>query len=146
MFRRIVTLALVALCMAGVASADDAWFDMEKCAFCKNLAAPGLMDNMTWEGHNVDNGIVALTMVQPKYLDAYRQAHSAMVKAGQEMEAGKMMDMCGSCQALGACLMNGAKMQYVETSNGDIWVITSDSPEVIADLQSWSERNKTEPF
>jgi hypothetical protein len=55
-----------------------------------------------------------------------------------------MPEMCGSCMALGACMMKGPKQEYVETAHGDVWILTSDNPELVKELQAWVERNKVE--
>jgi hypothetical protein len=67
-----------------------------------------------------------------------------MMTTVAKLEKGEMMDMCGSCTALGMCMMKGVNEEYVETSTGDVWIVTSDSPEVVAELQAWAKRNKEE--
>lgn len=145
MTRRSLTLSLAAVLVAGVAVAGgEAWFD-SNCAMCKNMMQEeGLMKNMKWEQHNISNGIVAVTTVKPEYLDAYRVAHENMNKTATRLMKGEQLDLCGSCTALGKCMMMGAKQEYVETSTGDVWIVTSDNPEVVADLHQWVERNQAE--
>ncbi|MDH3217744.1 MAG: hypothetical protein OEN01_15960 [Candidatus Krumholzibacteria bacterium] len=149
MLRQVIVLSLVALLAASVGFAGDkaekAWFDMDNCAMCKNMTSNAeLMENMTWENHNISNGIVAVTNVHEKYLDAYRAAHEGMTQTGAKLKKGEMLELCGSCMAIGACMMKGPKQEYVKTSTGDIWIVTSDKPELVAELQSWSKRNTAE--
>lgn len=145
MTRRLIALSFAALVVAGVAVAgSDAWFDHD-CAMCKNLMSEeALMNNMNWEQYNISSGIVSLTTVTPEYLDAYRTAHNNMTATAQLLMKGEQMELCGSCTALGKCMMMGAKQEYVETSSGDVWIVTSDNPEVVADLHKWVERNHAE--
>ncbi len=46
--------------------------------------------------------------------------------------------------AFGMCLMTGPNQEYVETTNGDIWILTSDDEEIVKSLQKWAERNTEE--
>ena len=65
----IAALALV----AGLVTADEeqVWFDIENCAFCKHMGTEeGMLDNIDWETHIVDNGAVTLTHVPAKYEEA----------------------------------------------------------------------------
>lgn len=150
MSRRIIALTLVALVAAGIvvaqekAAKEKPWFDMN-CGMCKPMAdKPGLMDNMQWEQHKLTNGIIAVTNVPKGHLEAYRAAHEEMMKIAEGMEKGEMVEMCGSCMALGMCLMKGPHEEYVKTKTGDIWIVTSDDPEVVTGLHKWVDRNKAE--
>ncbi|MEE9271489.1 MAG: hypothetical protein V3V49_14660 [Candidatus Krumholzibacteria bacterium] len=146
MLRLMITLSLVALLVtAAGATGEKPWFDMENCAMCKGFTSKaGLMENVTWEHHDISNGILSVTVVNEKYLDAYRAAHAEMDKTVMLLQKGEMVEMCGSCTAIGACMMKGAKQEYVETSSGDVWIVTSDKAEVVAELQSWAKRSKEE--
>lgn len=146
MARKVLLLSMVALVVAGFAVAGDApWFDMEKCAFCKNMfKSPNLMANMTWEQYPISNGIVSIATVNEKYLDAYRTAHAEMMKVAAKLEKGEKLDMCGSCNAFGAFMAQGAKQDYVQTSTGDVWIVTSAKPELVTQIQGWAKRNTDE--
>ena len=138
-----IALLLVVAAVAG--AAEKTWFDMDNCAMCKNISAnPEMMVNMSWEQHNIKNGIVSIASVQPKYLDAYRTAHKGMMETGMRMHSGEKLDLCGSCEAFGACLEKGAQYEHIQTSNGDLMIVTADNAEVVAELQNWAKRNKEE--
>lgn len=148
MTRKLIALSLAALFVAGFAAAGDkadkAWFD-DNCAMCSNMMSDeALMKNMKWEQYNITAGFVALTTVQKDYLDAYRTAHEGMEKTTMRLQKGEALELCGSCTHLGMCMMKGVSEEYVETSSGDVWIVTSDNPEVVADLHAWVERNKEE--
>jgi len=146
MSRRIILLSLVVLLTSGVAVAGDApWFDLENCAMCKNVYdSKGLMENMTWEQVNVSNGIISITTVNKEFLPAYRKAHVSMTEIATRLQKGEQIELCGSCMALGACMSKGAAQEYVETSSGDVWLVTSDKKEVVDELQLWAKRNAEE--
>jgi len=40
--------------------------------------------------------------------------------------------------------MKGPKQDYVSTSNGDVWILTSNDATVVAELQNWVKRNNEE--
>ena len=146
MSRRILLLSFALLFVAlSLNAGEKPWFDMENCAMCKNLyAQKGLVDHIMWEQHAISNGVVSVTTVEPAYLAKYRTAHIDMMAAGKKMQDGEMLPMCGSCTALGACMMKGLNMEYVETSAGDVMIMTSDNPELVKEVQAWGTRNTEE--
>ena len=146
-----VLFASVAL-LQGVGNAgpgETAWFDMQGCAFCKNLVKdPALMKNMTWEHYDISNGAVVITTVKPESKKSYVEAKTAMMDIGKKMETGQLtMDkvpMCGHCQAYGKLVMMGAKMESVEGSQTDVTIITSDKPEVVKEIKAFAQKNRDE--
>jgi TusA-related sulfurtransferase len=121
------------------------WLDLENCAMCKPLMAEeGLMQNMSFAQYNISDGFVAVTNVEADYLEAYRKAHEGMNATVAKLQSGEMLELCGSCMALGACMMKGAKQDYVETPTGDLWVVTATDPELVTELHNWVKRNKEE--
>ena len=148
MSRILIALTLVLTLAVGVSVAGDyskklAWFDMASCGMCKNMSAE-LYTSMTWEQHPISNGIVSVTTVTEEALPAYRKAHANMMATSEKLMTGEQMTLCGSCTAFGACLMNGANYEYVETKNGDLMIVTSDDEEIVAELKTWAAKNKEE--
>ena len=142
MYQKLILVSLVALLAAGFGMAQEkAWFDTN-CGMCKPMYdKPGLMKNMQYE---LSNGMIAITNVHKEQLAAYRAAHEEMMKIAEGLGKGEMVEMCGSCMALGKCLMGGVHEEYVQTPTGDLWIVTSDNPEVVAGLHEWVKRNKQE--
>ena len=143
MTRKMIALSLAALFVAGFAAAGDkAWWDAN-CSMCKPMMEDqALMKNVKWEQHDIAKGFVAVTTVKKDYLDKYRAAHEEMEKTSKRLQAGEKLDLCGSCDFLGMCMMKGASQEYVKTSSGDVWIVTSDNPEVVTDLHKWVKKNK----
>ncbi len=128
---------------------ESAWFDMQGCAFCKNLVKdPALMKNMTWEHYDISNGVVTITTVKPEARKSYIEARTAMMEIGKKLETGQLtMDkvpMCGHCQAYGKLMMMGAKMEWVEGSQADVTMMTSDKPEVVKEIKAFAQKNRDE--
>jgi hypothetical protein len=146
MSKKIVLLsAAIILVFSIVFAGDTAWFDMKKCAMCKSLAeTPGLMESMSYEQLNISNGIVCVTTVQGDHLKDYRAAHAKMMDVAARLQKGEALELCGSCNAVGMIMMKGVKQDYAETQHGDVWIVTSDKPEVVAELQGWAKRNTDE--
>jgi hypothetical protein len=146
-----ILFATVAL-LHGVGNAgpgESAWFDMQGCAFCKNLVKdPHLMENMTWEHHDISNGVVAITTVKPEFKKSYIEARTAMMDTGKKLETGQLtidkVPMCGHCQAYGKLMMMGAKTEWVEGSQADVEIMTSDKPEVVKEIKAFAQRNRDE--
>jgi len=144
-------LLMVGLLFAGltVVSAGEGteakWFDMKNCAFCKNvMAEKGLLENMKWRNYNITHGMVTVTTVTPEYKDAYMRANKAMEELGTKMMTGGVdpttVTMCGHCQAYGGFMQKGVTFDYVQADVGDIVVMTSDSPEMVAEIQRYSKK------
>lgn len=143
----------IALCFAvgllvvsGLALAGEgAWFDMEHCSFCKNLLTdPELLDHMTWEQVGISKGIISITTVEEEYADSFAKASAAMEAAGKAAEQGKQMPMCNSCMAFGQLMMKGLNSEQLKTKHGEIWIVTSNDPEVVEELHKWAKKNMTE--
>jgi TusA-related sulfurtransferase len=41
-------------------------------------------------------------------------------------------------------MMKGAKMEYIETHHGDLLLMTSDDPNLIAEIQNWAKHTEEE--
>lgn len=146
MSKKIVLLsAAIALISSIAFAADVAWLDMKNCSMCKGLMEkPGLMESMSGEQVNIPDGIVSLTTVAGGHLKDYRAAHAQMMDVAARLQKGEALPLCGSCTALGMILMKGVKQNYAETEQGDVWILTSDKPELVAELQGWSKHNHDE--
>jgi hypothetical protein len=143
-----IAMLLIAgiLVISGLALAGDApWFDMEHCSFCKNLLEdPELLHHMTWEQYSISNGIISITTVDEDYADSFEKANAKMAQAGEEMKQGKQMPMCNSCMTMGKIMMKGPKWEQVPTKHGEIWLMTSDDPAVVKEIQQWAKKNMAE--
>jgi hypothetical protein len=140
-----IPLALMVVFIVGSFAADEPWFDMPNCGFCKHLLTePGLLENMTWEHHNISNGLVTITTVNDEYKDAYKKANLAMEETAKKMEKGESVRMCGSCMEYGNLMMAGVKIEHFETMHGHVTIMTSDKPELVAKIQAWGTRNTDE--
>jgi len=146
MSKKIVLLSAALALVTSIAFAGDAaWFDMKNCAMCKGLMEkPGLMESTSCEQLNIPDGIVCLTTVAGGHLEDYRAAHAQMADVVARLQKGEVLPMCGSCTAFGAIMMKGVKENYAETEKGDVWIVTSDKPEIVAELQGWAKHNHDE--
>ena len=144
--RGLAVLLLMVLFTIPAMADEKPWFDMENCAFCKNLLAEeGLMDHITmWEHHKTNNGSVTITVVDEKYVEAYKHAMAMMDEVGKEMEQGKQVYMCGMCEAYGALMMKGAQWEVVESGNVFVTMNYSDDPEVVKEIHAMTDRTKAE--
>jgi hypothetical protein len=146
----IVFAAVAMLCgVSNAGPAEPAWFDMQGCAFCKNLAKdPNLLKNMTWEHYDISNGVVTITTVKPEFKKSYNEAWTAMMDLGQKLQTGELtpaqVPMCGHCQAYGKLIMMGAKTEAVRGSQADVEIMTSDNPEVVKEIKAWAQRDRDE--
>ena len=145
----VVVLALPALAGDHPVNSGSGWFDMEGCEFCKNLMVePELLHHLTWESHNIKNGMLSITTVEPEYADAYATANKAMEKLGSDMMSGAVnpmqVKMCGHCAAFGQLLMAGAEMEVVPGEAAEVSLITSSDPALVTRIHEFSDRNTKE--
>lgn len=71
-------------------------------------------------------------------------AHTKQLEVFARMQEGEPVQLCGSCTALSQILAKGVKQDYANTKHGDVWVLTSEKPEVAKELQAWATRNGEE--
>ncbi|MEW5993781.1 MAG: hypothetical protein AB1744_05215 [Candidatus Zixiibacteriota bacterium] len=151
-----VTAAAVFFALATAAMAEDTakigevkWFDMEGCEFCKHLMKdPHLLDNMTWEHHDISSGALSITTVKPEYKKAYLEAQQGMMELGQRLEKGELkpteVRMCGHCQAWGMLLAIGAKVEHIQGESAEIVLMTSDDSVLVEKIHDFAQRNRDE--
>ncbi len=150
MLALVIGLATVAVAGMEEKAADaPAWFDMQNCEFCKHLVTDEkLLENMTWEHHDISNGVLSITTVAPEFKESYKKAQAGMMAVAQSMESGEktMADikMCGHCQQYGMLMFGGAKFDYVQGKGADVVVITSADPEMVKKIKAFGERNRVE--
>jgi hypothetical protein len=120
-----LTLALAASWAAYAASADEAVAEMKNCAVCKLMTeSPGLMENMTWECHKVDAGMLCLASVPKDMKKQYDEVHKKMMEKVEQVKAesaaGRDVELCHFCSAMGDLEQAGAKAETVDTATGSI--------------------------
>jgi hypothetical protein len=128
---------------------ETAWFDMENCDFCKNLVKdPKLLENMSWEHHDIKNGVLTITVVKPEFKESYLEAQKAMKGVADKMQSGEVaftdVKMCGHCQNYGKLVMMGVNMEYVQGESADVVLMTSDDPAAIKEIQLFAQHNRDE--
>jgi len=128
---------------------ETAWFDMENCDFCEFLVKdPNLLENMSWEHHDIKNGVMTITVVKPEYKEAYLEAQKGMEGVANKMQTGEVaftdVKMCGHCQTFGKLAMMGVNMEHVHGEMADVLLMTSDNPETVKEIKLFAQRNRDE--
>ncbi len=148
--RKVLTLSFAALLLMSVVgwagdTEEAGWLDLEKCGFCKNLIEdPELLNHCTWENHNIENGAVTVTTVEKDYMESYHTAMAKMEEVNKKMQAGEMVPTCGLCSHMGGLMMKGVKMEHVETQHGYVMLLTSDNPELVAEIHAMNDKTNAE--
>ena len=117
------------------------WFDMQHCAFCKNMVH--LEDRMTelcCDTHKIDNGMIMVSFVPEDLRDDMRKAEQAMTDTVKRLEAGEQLAMCGFCQQIGRLMSKGAKMEKLVGEHGEVTLFTSDDPELVKVIHEFADR------
>lgn len=141
----VTVIVLLAGAFATVPAEDDKpWFDMENCAFCKQITAQeGLADHMHHEYHHIKDGYLQVTKIDEGYREAYVKAQHAMQEVAEEMgKTGEFPYMCQHCSMYGQFMMAGVKTEHVESGCGDIFLMTSGDPEMVPKLHDFADRSR----
>jgi hypothetical protein len=139
----VFVLGIVMYASAG----DEPWFDMKSCEMCKPILEedPALMENMTWEHHNISNGLVSVSTVAPAYMAHFKKAEKGMMAVQERLQQGTDVKLCNMCVAMSDMLKTGkVKSEQVETMNGSVSLMTSDDPKMVDRIQKWGERTNDE--
>lgn len=140
-----VLVAFGAVFVSAETPPPEKWFDMENCEMCKPLMEhPELMNNMTWEQHNISNGIISVTTVREPFMKQFKEAQMKMGACAARMQQGEQVALCPSCVAFGKCIMQGAKVEQVETQHGSLMLVMGSTPEQVAEIQAWAKRTNDE--
>lgn len=147
-FLMIVTL-LVAFCAVFVSAETPPppgkWFDLENCEMCVPLTEhPELLHNMSWEQHNITNGIISVTTVREPFMKQYQEAQMKMEAVAEKMQQGEQVKLCPSCVAFGQCIMKGATVEQVKTKHGSLMMVMGNTPELVGEIQAWAQRSNDE--
>jgi len=130
-----------------VTAGQSSWMDMENCEMCKSLTEEesALLENMTWEHHDISDGLVSVSTVAPAYMEHFRRASKRAEEVQAKLREGKDVKLCTMCIEYGSMLMTGkVKVEHVNTSSGYVDLTTSDDPEMIKKIQKWGERTRVE--
>jgi hypothetical protein len=141
--RRNLILALIAaIAVAYVArAADEPWFDLEKCGFCKPFAAqPGLLDHMKTEYHNTKTGIMSVTYVDKAYEPAFAKAQAGMAPVVADKMAGKPVYSCKHCTAVGEFYQMGLISDTIKSEKCIITLYSSTDADTVAKLQEFAKK------
>ena len=146
----VLVLLLAAISVIAVAVEEEgevAWFDMKNCEFCVHMTEPpDMMEHMTWELHDISNGVISIGTVEEDYKGHLEKASVAMMALGKAMETGERnpmeVKMCGHCQAYGGLMMAGANIERVNGDAANIEIITSDDPKTLALIKDYAEKTR----
>jgi len=145
----VLTAALVCLVAVPVLASptgEKPWFDMQNCIMCKSMTAEkGLMEHMTWDTYVTATGMVGVCTVDPAYKEAFARAGAKMEATMKDLAAGKVTGpLCGFCTSYGELMKAGAKSDMFTTPTGDVSVLSSTDPAVIAKIQAHAKRTQEE--
>ena len=142
---RVVLMVALAAGVLVAGDGDQAWFDLEGCAMCKNFAAePGLMEHVEWENHMISDGVMTISIIDEEYQGAMKRAQKNMGAVAQKLAAGEQLPLCGFCTSYGKLMMAGVKIEQVETDFGAVVLMTSSDPEVVKMIQAHAKHTDEE--
>ncbi len=139
----IVSCAAALAIAGGLATAEDeqTWFDIKNCAMCKHMGnEEGLLDNIRWEMHLMQNGALTLTQIPAEYEDAFKRAEKHMQEAAAKMGSGEPMQLCGFCQSYGNLMMSGVKVESFDGDVARVTVMTSSDPNLVKMIHAHAQK------
>jgi hypothetical protein len=139
----ILTAAVSSLVYA--AAGDDAIAEMKKCAVCKVIVEnPKLIENMTWECHKVDAGMLCVAAVPKDMKKEYDDVHKKMMETVEhvktEAAAGRDAELCHFCDGMGELQKAGAKEENIDTATGSIYLVTATDPSLVAKIHAHADQ------
>ncbi len=142
-------IACLVLLIVGLANtrtqAQDKWFDMENCDICKCMAEhQEVMKEMKWDVYPIANGMVMVSVIPEQHRAVMKQAHEQMMKAVARLEKGEPMELCGFCKSYGALMEAGVTIEELDTVGGQITVVTTDDPDLVAKIHAHAKRSRAE--
>lgn len=143
MRKTLFTAAIMIVAIAFIATAaDEPWFDLKKCAFCKTIAdQPGLADHMKTEYHNLHNGTMSITHIDKEYQPAFAKAQESMKPVIADLQAGKPVYTCQHCTTLGTLMMGGVIPDQVKTGDDIIVVYTASDSTMVKKIQDFGQKS-----
>jgi hypothetical protein len=137
----VAILVLIAFALQAQDAAAPKWLDPAGCYFCQPLTqTEGLMDHLTWENHNIKNGIVQVTTVPTEWKDKYKAACTEMEKRWGSFDPKNPQPLCGMCQAWQKVPKDKVTWEWVYFSGGEIGIGTATDSTVIAQLHEISDK------
>ncbi len=142
----ILVVVVLVISTAVIFAAGKSWFDRANCDYCKNfLDEKGLMEHISkWEHHNVKNGAVTITVIDPEYIPAFKRAMGKMQDVASKEMAGEEVKTCGMCDAYSSIYAHGAEWDVVESGDMIISLLWSSNPEVVAEIHAAVDRTNKE--
>lgn len=138
-------LAVALICClvtSAITAQEMSWFDLTNCQICKHMSEQeGLLEHIQWENHVIPDGMLSIAVVPSAYRSKMDAAHEQMHNAGEKMAAGESLKLCGFCESYGALMAEGAKSTELKTVGGDIHMLTSDDPQLVAKIQTHAEKS-----
>ena len=140
----VAAIAMVVAMVAVAVAQEKPWYDMKNCDFCKVWSTPEMMKNMSYEQHNISNGVLIANFFPETFRESYKKASAQMDVVSKKAAAGEKVQMCGSCEKMGSFFMRGMKMEEVYLKNGVTMLMTSNDSTLVADMHIWAQRNADE--
>ena len=145
----VAALLVAALSVSGLAGDKSAWFDKDKCEFCKIWSEnPEFQQGLVWKMTETADGVLSVMAVDGKHALAFHKANAAndelMQKLIYKEIKGEKPQLCGSCSTLVSFFPRGAKMHHMDAANSHIMLLTSGKATVVADMHKWAQRNQEE--
>lgn len=135
------SLTLTALTFTA-AAAEEPWFDLEKCGFCKEIARqPGLMEHMKTEYHDTKTGIVSVTYIDKEYEPAFAKAQLGMRQVIADKMAGKPVIACKHCTAIGDFYGMGIMPETIKSEKCIIVIYSSPDAATVTKLQDFGKKS-----
>ncbi|PWU19351.1 MAG: hypothetical protein C5B50_06780 [Verrucomicrobia bacterium] len=124
------------------AAADEPWFDLEKCGFCKALASqPGLLEHMKTEYHDTKTGIISVTYIDKEYEGAFAKGQAGIRQVVADKMAGKPVVACRHCAAIGEFYQMGLMPESIKSEKCIIVIYSSTEPATVTKLQEFGKKS-----
>ncbi|HEY6565739.1 MAG TPA: hypothetical protein VIY86_14720, partial [Pirellulaceae bacterium] len=123
------------------ATEEMPWFDVEHCAFCKNMAEQeGLLEATQCETHKISDGMIMVSLFPDEFKEASRRANEAMQQTASQLQSGQPLPVCGFCQQIGSMMAQGVTIQKIVGDHCELSLFTSHDPTVVKTIHAFADR------
>jgi len=141
MSRNLILFLTLTVITLTAAAADEPWFDLEKCGFCKEIAKqPGLVEHMKTEYHDTKTGIISVSYIDKDYEGAFAKAQTGIRQVVADKMAGKPVVACKHCAAIGDFYGMGIMPESIKSEKCLIVIYSSSDSSVVTKLQDFGKK------
>ena len=103
-----------------------------------------MMQQVKWETHLIDDGFISVAVVPEKLKGKMSELKKEMKATIARAKKGDDVTCCGYCMSMGELIEAGAKQEELSTAGGELMILTSKDPKLVAKIHSHAKKTIAE--